>query len=31
MLPTKNTVICDSESIYIRRFLLTKIVVLLTF
>ena len=31
VIPTKNKVIFDSESIYIRKFLLTKLVVLLTF
>ena len=31
VIPTKNKVICNSESIYIGRFLLTKLVVLLTF
>ena len=31
VIPTKNKVICDSESIYIGRFWLTKLVVLLTF
>ena len=30
-IPTKNKVIFDSESIYIGRFLLTKLVILLTF
>ena len=30
VIPAKNKVICDSESIYIDRFLLTKLVVLLT-
>ena len=31
VIPTKNNVICDPKSIYIGRFLLTKLVVLLTF
>ena len=31
VIPTKNKVICNSESIYIGRFLLMKFVVLLTF
>ena len=31
VIPTKNKVICNSESIYKGRFLLMKLVVLLTF
>ena len=30
VIPTKNKVICDSESVYIGRFLLMELVVLLT-
>ena len=31
VIPTKNKVICNFESIYVGRLLLTKLVVLLTF